>query len=468
MNWLLKFKVDDDKRELIQNKNKLLLILLAVLFLISLFGKMSAGMTLWASIKDGYDIIATLFLGFIVSRFKKTRVIAANVIVFGTMLTFWRTTQGLGIPIALAATMSFAAIYQSWMLLTGVFVFNTAAVAIFLHKTMIMPPMLIPQIYIFTGIIYIALVVFAITSEKTRLSNIKNQKEILEQKQEIEKALSEIKESESKVIKANSTIKENAERQKEVTDTVTENVFEISTGISNLSSYMSSINESLINIEQKIDENSDGTKVVIEKVNDYDVLLKNNIKTVDTIKGDNDKVKTNFNKTTEILDDLTDKNKKIGIILESINEITNQTNLLALNASIEAARAGTNGKGFQVVAGEVKKLAESSKESASEIEELIRDIELKTNKMVDSIKEGSKIIEIERQSLEKMQSEFRSIIENIKEIQEIASRNVNSSENLKIDSKKVFSEFSEISAASEEITATVQDITSILERTKKM
>ena len=96
--------------------------------------------------------------------------------------------------------------------------------------------------------------------------------------------------------------------------------------------------------------------------------------------------------TPEILSELTEKNKQISTIIQTINEISNQTNLLALNASIEAARAGENGRGFSVVADEVRKLAESSKNSAKEIEEIIQAIEDNTNNMVKSIKEGSEMI----------------------------------------------------------------------------
>ena len=261
-------------------------------------------------------------------------------------------------------------------------------------------------------------------------------------------------------------IQEKSEKQKEITDRVTENVVEINSAIGNLSGYMTSINDSLMNIEEKIEGTSEVTKHVIHKVNDYDQLVKANIDIVEVIQGDNDKVKNNFKQTTEILEELTDKNKKIGMIIETINEITNQTNLLALNASIEAARAGEHGKGFQVVASEVKKLAESSKNSAKEIEDLIQDIDSKTNNMVESIKEGSEIIQIERKSLEKMQKEFAYIIENINEIKEIVSENMNSAEGLKIDSKKVFAEFNEISSSSEEIAASIQEMVVFIERNK--
>lgn len=91
-----------------------------------------------------------------------------------------------------------------------------------------------------------------------------------------------------------------------------------------------------------------------------------------------DIVVMNSEKTKDSIQTLVASSVRINQVLQVMAEITRQTNLLALNAAIEAAQAGENGRGFAVVAEEIRKLAESARKSAGEIEILIREIQAET------------------------------------------------------------------------------------------
>lgn len=121
-------------------------------------------------------------------------------------------------------------------------------------------------------------------------------------------------------------------------------------------------------------------------------------------------------KSAEVMGELDRRSKEIGDILELITSISEQTNLLALNAAIEAARAGEHGRGFAVVADEVRKLAEESKNSASQIEQMIHAIQRDAKTATTEMQKGTEEVSQGTQLMDEVGTSFEHISESINEV----------------------------------------------------
>ena len=122
--------------------------------------------------------------------------------------------------------------------------------------------------------------------------------------------------------------------------------------------------------------------------------------------------------TSNVIKTLGDNSQQIGQIVDTVSSIADQTNLLALNAAIEAARAGEAGRGFSVVAEEVRKLAEQSQVATEEIKERISGIQTDTDAAVNAMEQGTVEVERGTQAIREVGEQFGQILSMVGAIEE--------------------------------------------------
>lgn len=184
------------------------------------------------------------------------------------------------------------------------------------------------------------------------------------------------------------------------------------------------------------------------------------------------RIESTTQQSTEVVTALGERSKAIGQIVDTISGIAEQTNLLALNAAIEAARAGEAGRGFAVVADEVRKLAESSSQAAGEIARLIGETRKDTDEAVKGMQSGSEEVRVGAENIIAMGDAFRRIIDIVEKvsddvqgisvsINDIAKGGEEIVSHVRVigeTSRATAAEAETVSAATEEQSASVQEI----------
>ncbi len=157
-----------------------------------------------------------------------------------------------------------------------------------------------------------------------------------------------------------------------------------------------------------------------------------------------------ISESAQFIQSLGDRSNQIGEIINVINDIADQTNLLALNAAIEAARAGEQGRGFAVVADEVRKLAERTGNSTAEIGDMVKSIQNEVHEVVISMDNITKEVKAGVELSTEAGNVLRNIVEGVDRLHLMVQQIASATEEMASTSEEINKDISMISSLSKE------------------
>lgn len=312
------------------------------------------------------------------------------------------------------------------------------------------------------------LMLIAFLFQRLIQTTFKNNQEVIKSKEQIEQVFGQLRDAIGVLSHFNMKLQENVKQTGSITGEIAVGFSEVNKGIELQAVSVTQVSGILSRANHEIKTVADSSELVKQLTGEAaGTAAIGNTQMGELAQSIND-VGDIIDNIVASMDELNHQSRQIGTILVTIQEIAKQTNLLALNAAIEAARAGEQGKGFAVVSGEVRKLAENSQRSSEEIEELIQRIVSQTTSLTDQVKKGQEAVESSREAAVSSQGVFEKLSGLAVQVAAQAGQVEEKTAMIKQSSGDIVGEVESISSVSQQSSAASEEILASMEEQKMM